>query len=149
MAERTTIRAELNTSLGVKTMRGIARRLGDRPHLLEKVAEFAQEWENEVWDSGGAATGKPWEPLKNHPGRRPLERTGVLKRALTGEPRRLSASVQIRGPEYGIHLRTGRFYSDGSGRGGNMPKRNPTPHPDRYQLAKLIETLLSEATGED
>lgn len=149
MAERTSIKAELNTTLARKTLRGVARRLNDRPSLLAKVADFVQDWERRVWSTGGAAAGKAWQPLKSPKGRRPLMRTGQLKRALTGEPRRLSASVQVRGPEYGMFVKSGRYYQSGTGRGGNMPRRNPTPHPDRYQLAVLVQTLLLEATGDE
>ena len=150
MAERTTIRAELNTSLAEETLLEIADRLEDRPRIMGKVSTFAERWQDDVFRTRGGVAGKRWEPLKpstiaEKGGRRPMIRTGVLKRALSAEPRVLSASVQLRGPEYAKYLRAGRHY-DGTGRGGNMPKRNPTPQPPRGVLSELMSDLLGLVT---
>lgn len=146
MAERATLRADLSTDLAEKTLREIADRLEDRPRIMGTVTAFAEAWQEEVVSSEGAAAGQPWQPLKASTialkgSSRPLERTGVLKRALTGGARTLSASVQIKGPEYAKYAKAGRRYP-GKGPGGDMPRRNPTPLPPRGKLAELMSELL-------
>ncbi|MGX9348155.1 hypothetical protein [Microbacterium sp. KNMS] len=157
--EKSTLRAELNTTLGKDLLDKAARRLEDRPRMLRMIADFGQEWEREVFATEGAVAGRRWKPLAASTPGKTLVRTGALKNMLTGAPRQMKASVQLRAPDYAQHLRAGRYGPKSkvaSGRrqgveglGGSMPRRNPSPHPPRDRLAILTSDLLGFVTPED
>lgn len=162
--EKSTLRAELNTSLGDQALKEAAERLEDRPRLMQQIAGFAQAWETEVFRTGGVPGGKKWAPLARSTQllggpRRPGVRTGELLRLLTGQPRILTASVQLRGPEHAEFLKAGRYGPKSKvatggragveGLGGNMPRRNPAPRPPKERLAELTADLLGMITPRD
>ncbi|WOF23839.1 hypothetical protein N8K70_03925 [Microbacterium betulae] len=157
--EKSTLRAELNATLGAKVLEEAAKRLEDRSRLLGQISRFAQDWERDVFSSQGAAAGRRWKPLASSTPGRPLVRTGALLAALTGAPRQMKASVQLRGPEHAQHLKAGRFgekSKTGTGRragwqglGGHMPRRNPAPRPPRDRIAILTADLLGLVTPKD
>ncbi|WP_221585557.1 hypothetical protein [Microbacterium sp. G2-8] len=151
--------AELNTTLGEKLLADAAKRLDDRPRLLSQISGFAQKWQQEVFSSQGAVSGKRWKPLAASTAGRPLVRTGELLRELTGAPRQMKASVQVRAPEHADFLKSGRFarsskVAGGSrsgtvGLGGSMPRRDPAPRPPEKRLAVLTSELLGMVTPRD
>ncbi|MGO1265602.1 MAG: hypothetical protein ACTMIY_03095 [Microbacterium gubbeenense] len=156
---RSKMTAELNTTLGAKVLEDAARRLDDRPRLLNQISGFARSWQNEVFSSQGAAAGRKWAPRADPSGGQLMVRSGELKSALTGAPRLMKASVQVRGPEHAEYLKSGRHgpssksatggRSGTRGLGGSMPRRNPTPRPPEKRLAILTRELLGMVTPRD
>jgi phage gpG-like protein len=155
---QTRIGVELNTTLGTKVLRTAAENLDNRPRILSIVAGFAQEWERDVFAARGTPGGRRWAPSASARGRL-LERSGALRSALTGEPRQMKASVQVRAPAYAKFLRAGRYAANSDtatgarqgtrGLGGSMPKRNPAPRPPKARVAILTEELLGFVTPRD
>ena len=160
-AEKTIVRAQLDPSLGQKALNQAMRNLRDRPRILRSISAYAVRWEKLVFSTKGAVTGNRWERRADGTPARNVA-TGALKKALTGAPRQMKASVQVRGPEYGLALARGRWgpnsrpaksdktRKDGKpfaiagkkGWGGTMPHRNPMPRPPKKQVQILTQELL-------
>lgn len=123
--------------------------------VFKKIGKKFQEYETKMFDSEGSTSGKKWKALspiyaaqkaKDYPGTKILERTGALKRSLTGKDAIIQAD-KIMGV-YGTIMPYALYHQKGS---GHLPMRKPVllSEPEKTawlkELQKFVQSTLKKA----
>lgn len=128
----------------------VSETVNDLTPVWKAIEREFHKIEREQFDSEGArgASGK-WKPLKpkyqkikarNYPGKRILERTGKLRRSLTGETADTVSNIRSDNAEFGTSLPYALAHQRGSGR---LPKREVISFSDA-QKRRMMKGIQRE-----